>query len=68
MKRLLLALSLLSGCDNPPPVPRDPPQETPRAKNNSSGLGITTTGKVGIELAPGIVLGFDGKVSPGFGF
>ena len=32
----------------------------------SPGLGITYTGKPGIELAPGIVMDFDGNIGPGF--
>lgn len=36
--------------------------------NSSGGMGMTYGGKVGIELAPGLVMDFDGNVSPGFGF
>lgn len=36
--------------------------------SSSSGIGITYGGKMGIEIAPGLVLDFDGNLSPGFGF
>lgn len=36
-------------------------------KDTSSGLGIGTRG-VGIEVAPGLIMGFDGKLGFGVGF
>jgi hypothetical protein len=72
MKKLaalaLLPMLLLASCDEP--TPRDNPA-TPQVTgetDDSSGLGMTYGGKMGLQIAPGLVMGFDGKISPGFGF
>ena len=36
--------------------------------DDTFGLGMTFTGKLGVELAPGIVMSFDGELGVGFGF
>ena len=41
------------------------PEETDRW---SPGLGIGANGKPGIEVAPGIVMDYDGGIGVGFGF
>lgn len=61
----LLGVSLLVGCDSSPSyqsTPKDPPYDT------YGGIGMGFNGKLGIELAPGLILGFDGGLTPGFGF
>lgn len=49
-------------------VPKKDAQKTREKEDQRSGLGISTSGKLGVELAPGIILDFDGGISPGFGF
>lgn len=45
---------------------------TPNTRDESArlspGLGMTYTGKIGIEAAPGLVMTPSGRLSPGFGF
>lgn len=37
--------------------------------DNYGGMGMTYTGKMGLEIAPGMVMDFDnGELQPGFGF
>lgn len=75
MKKLSLAAVLaatlgLSACDQPAtpvPVPLSEQQAQPQERQ-SGGLGMTYGGKLGVELAPGLVLGFDGSIGLGFGF
>lgn len=65
---------LLTACDNHPPTPRDTaskqhvPKDRPAPQRPSGGIGMGFNGKLGIELAPGLVMGFDGSIGPGFGF
>lgn len=67
---LLVLAALVAGCgptSTPSdtgyqPTPKDPPYDT------YGGLGMGYNGTLGIELAPGLVLGFDGNLTPGFGF
>ena len=61
----LVAVSFLVGCDSSPSyqtTPKDQPYDT------YGGIGMGFNGQLGIELAPGLILGFDGGLTPGFGF
>lgn len=42
------------------------PQEEIRRKKQDNGIGMTTSGTPGVQIAPGFVLGIDGEV--GFGY
>lgn len=63
---LLLLAACVAGCTPSDTgyqsTPEDPTYDT------YGGLGMGYNGKLGIELAPGLVLGFDGNLTPGFGF
>lgn len=68
MKKLIPLLFItLMGCDSGtrevPPVYDEPSQV-----EDSSGIGMTYGGKLGVEIAPGLVMGFDGSIRLGFGF
>lgn len=68
----LLAATLLSvAACHEPDHPR-PKQETrqaqPRKADEGIGMGMTSSGKLGLHIGPGLVLGFDGKVGLGVGF
>lgn len=73
MKKIITVLALgllLAACD---PVPSDPstastPGENYQTTDTSSGLGMTYGGRLGIEIAPGLVYGFDGSIGLGYGF
>lgn len=73
---IIVPLALLLACTKTPEVPPESPDKTSNKVSkvdgmtapSAGGIGMTYGGKVGIELAPGLVMGFDGKVGPGFGF
>lgn len=65
---LLAALSVLPACKQedtkrPDGAPRPPSHSR---DDQSTGLGITYSGKIGIGLAPGLVMPLDGS-GPTFG-
>jgi hypothetical protein len=41
------------------------PEKTP--EDPRSGLGMKYNGRIGLEIAPGLVMGMDGKIGMGFG-
>jgi hypothetical protein len=65
---LLLALAVFSDPPDPPPPPPTTVDRQHRGDNHGSGLGMKFDGRLGLELAPGIVMDFDGDIGPGFGF
>lgn len=63
-----LAFNMVSRSE--PPAPKIDPA-TARAAEARTGVefGINvTTGKPGLEIAPGVVMDFDGAIGPGIGF
>lgn len=74
----LLCVVFLSSCDcnkaqkkevvtEVKEVPKIDTLKTKKQKEGT-GLGITTSGKVGIEISEGIILGTDGSIGIGIGF
>jgi hypothetical protein len=64
----LAACLTLTACEKPAaPVPVPQAEEKPQEESQRSGLGMTYRGKPGIEIMPGIVMGFDGEIGLGFG-
>jgi len=55
--------TVIEAVEVPEPAQRSEPRE-----RTSGGIGMSYTGRVGIEVAPGLVLTPSGGISPGFGF
>ena len=74
----VLGLTLLTACDtnvnryegatNQTPSTQKYSTQKRNSNDDSSGLGMSYTGKPGIELAPGIVIDYSGNIGPGIGF
>lgn len=68
-------LALIGIATLPPAEPRSEPERpavsrSTEREDRRTGLGYRMTGKpgLGIEIAPGLVYGFDGQIGVGFGF
>lgn len=66
---VLAACLSLSACERTTVDTQHPPleQEVAPVERGVGGIGLTYGGRLGMEIAPGLVLGFDGKLGFGFG-
>jgi hypothetical protein len=53
-------------CINNDNCPKNEPQS--HHDPDGIGMGLSYRGKLGMEIAPGMVMDFEGNVGPGFGF
>ena len=68
---VLLTVGVLTSCsDNgTSQVPHDPlAVSVPDDTGWKPGLGMSYSGGLGLQIAPGLVLDFNGGIKPGFGF
>lgn len=75
MKRILAAVAMLgmitalTACEQQAaPIPVPQAEQADEAPRSGGRLGMTYGGRLGVELAPGLVMGFDGSIGLGFGF
>lgn len=73
MKYIVILITfILMSCDITPNKYENTNNTKPKAEekeNKKSGIGMTYTGKLGIDIGNGLVVPFDGKgVGLGFGF
>ncbi len=65
---ILMLFPLFHGCERRNLIEEGRPAQAQHVPSAESGLGMTYSGKVGVKMALGLVMTFDGEVAPGFGF